>query len=367
MGTTSEFPGAGWSRRAFLRRTAGLAVVAGLGAACAPSSPAPSGAAPAASTTRSAPTSSAAQPTSGTGQAATLRFGETGANAAEWGYYAAIEKGFFAKNGLKIDMHSANGAATVYQQLLAGAVDIGSSGLPQGILAVQSGAPIKLIAATTMVPPYRLAIGKDYHGWQDLKGKTISLGGPTDVTLYFWKVMVEKQGMQLTDFHYVWAGTAEDRYAALKSKSVAATLLLQPYDFRAEADGYQLLANLNDVLAPTDFIFAGVWVKTSALTDNEAHVVSFLKSQIQATSWLYDSANAAEAKTILNKYVPSTQDILDKTYDMLVKPGKFFSHDGVVSATTMDHVIQALVDIKALPAPVPQDKFVDTQVVQKAA
>jgi ABC-type nitrate/sulfonate/bicarbonate transport system substrate-binding protein len=56
------------------------------------------------------------------------------------------------------------------------------TGAPPAAPTSDSGAKIKLVAGSTTVPSYRVAVGKDIKSWADLKGKTISLGGPNDVT-----------------------------------------------------------------------------------------------------------------------------------------------------------------------------------------
>ena len=333
-------------------RLFGLALLLSLTVACA----AQTGAPPA------APTSSQAKSTT----LSKIRFGQTGASASQWNYYVAKSKNFFANHGLDVEFITANNAQTVYQQILANATEVGVTGLPQGILAVDSGAKIKLVAGSTTVPSYRVAVGKDIKGWADLKGKTISLGGPNDVTYYYWKLLVEKQGLSLGDFNYVWAGATSDRFAALKANSVAGTLVLQPFDFQAQAEGYPILGTLTDVLPPDQYIFTGAWVKTDWAVANADTLVNLIQAQNEATAWMTDPAHADEVKGILQTYVPSTPDIIDKTYDLLIKGYAFFPKKAELPEPAMQNVIKSLVEVDAMKNEIPQSAFIDRQYIDRA-
>jgi ABC-type nitrate/sulfonate/bicarbonate transport system substrate-binding protein len=301
------------------------------------------------------------------GPATKVRFAQTGASASQWNYYIAKDKGFFTRNGLDVEFITGNNAQTVYQQVLANAAEFGVTGLPQGILAVDSGAKIKLIGGSTSVPSYRVAVGKDIKTWADLKGKTISLGGPNDVTYYFWKLLLDKQGLSLSDFNYVWAGATTDRFAALKANSIAGTLLLQPFDFQAESEGFPMLGTLTDVLSPDQYVFTGAWVKSDWATANAETIVSLIKAQNEATAWMYDPAHADEVKAVLQAYVPSTPDIINKTYDLLIKGYQFFPKLSDLPEPAMQNVIKSLVVVDAIKTEIPQATFIDRQYVDKAA
>lgn len=357
-------------RRQFLAAV-GLGGAAALLAACSQASPSSTGSSGAATSATSAAGASATKPAGTTAPAAAgsttkINFGQTGITSSQWNFYVAQDKGIYAKHGLDVNFITGDSAQTVYQQVIAGATQYGTTGLPQGILAVQGGAKIRMVNSCTTVPAYRIAAAKDVKTWSDLKGKTISLGGPDDVTYYFWKLLIDKQNMQLNDFKYVWAGATTARYAALKSNSVAATMLLQPFDFQAQSEGYPILGSLTDVLKPSDYIFTGGWVRTDWAASHGDAIVNLIRAQNEGTAWLTDPANETEAKAILLKYVKTTQDLANKTYDLIIKGYGFFPKDGSMPDQAINNVISSLTTIGALKGTISASAFVDKQYLQKA-
>src|SRR4029078_8515626 len=99
-------------------------------------------------------------------------------------------------------------------------------------------APIKIVPGAASTAPFRVVAAKTIRGWSDLKGKTISVGGLTDVTLYFLRVMARKNGLADRDYDRRFAGGTPARFAQLVSEAVAAAMLTNPVDFSALEQGY---------------------------------------------------------------------------------------------------------------------------------
>jgi len=99
----------------------------------------------------------------------------------------------------------------------------------------QQGAGILRIVGK--VPPYAIEAQKDIHSLKELKGKTIAIGGRTDITRLYYDRMLEPNGVHWGDYDAIVIGSTTGRLAALKSGAVAATMLLPPFSFRAEAEG----------------------------------------------------------------------------------------------------------------------------------
>src|SRR5262245_56216253 len=83
----------------------------------------------------------------------------------------------------EIDSIVAGAAVGVVQQLAAGSLNIAQAATDQSLRAILRGAPIRIIAGAASNAPFRVVAAKTINSWSDLKGKTISVGGLTDVTL----------------------------------------------------------------------------------------------------------------------------------------------------------------------------------------
>ena len=130
--------------------------------------------------------------------AETITLGITSATAFSVPHYIAQEKNYYAAAGLNVDTIIAGSANGVLQQLAAGSINIGQAATDQTLRAIKRGAPIRIVAGAASNAPFRMIAAKGTKSWSELKGKTISVGGLTDVTLYFLRTMAHKTASATT-------------------------------------------------------------------------------------------------------------------------------------------------------------------------
>src|SRR6516225_1285879 len=74
--------------------------------------------------------------------------------------------------------------------LTAGSIDLAlSTVLADPIRAIDKGSPIASVRIEMQAPPYTLLAKPAIKQWADLKGKTISIGGPKDITRIYLERM----------------------------------------------------------------------------------------------------------------------------------------------------------------------------------
>ena len=161
-----------------------------------------------------------------------------------------IKNGYFDAADIKIDLVFAQSNASVIQQLAAGSYNIApSAGMVDPIRAIDKGAPVALVRIVIQAPPYALLAKPEIKSIEDLKGKTIIIGGAKDITRIFTERMLAPHGLKSGDYDYVFAGATSARFSALKSGAVDAALLTMPFNFFAETAGYTNLGFTFDVSA----------------------------------------------------------------------------------------------------------------------
>src|SRR5581483_3466617 len=117
------------------------------------------------------------------------------ASANLWPALIGIEKGFFAAEGLDVDIVYVQSSAALVQQVTAGSLGVSiSTGLADPLRAVGMGAPISIVRIEVQAPPYDLVAKPSIKKIEDLKGKVISLGGPKDITRIYVERMLEPHG-----------------------------------------------------------------------------------------------------------------------------------------------------------------------------
>jgi NitT/TauT family transport system substrate-binding protein len=297
--------------------------------------------------------------------AETLTLGVVAKLALQWPVYAALEKGYFDRVGVKLDIVATGGSAKAGQQLAAGAINIGEAGLPDLLRPIDQGAPIKIIAYEVAEPPYKLVGRKDVHSIAELKGKKVMIGGTKDITLIYLEALAKPAGLKPSDFDLLYAGATTARFAALVSGGVDAAILTSPFDFQALGQGYSDLGSVHKVLPGLPF--TGYGVNTTWGAANRNTVVNFLRAVHQGVEWLYDQKNRDEALAILVKATGAKPEDAAKTYDLFIHELRAFRRDGSMPAAGFQRLLEAVADLGDLPKPPPPAaKFVDESYLKAA-
>jgi len=296
--------------------------------------------------------------------ASEIVFGITSQTAFSLAHYVATERNLYAAENLKVETFVAGAAVQVLQQLAAGSLNMAQAATDQSLRAILRGAPIRIVAGAASNAPFRMVAAKTIKGWGELKGKTISVGGLTDVTLYFLRVMARKNGLADNDYDLLFGGGTPSRFAQLASGAVAAAMLTNPVDFSALEQGYVDLGSVPEYLPN--------WAQNNILIDtrwaqaNRATVVAFLRAQIKATKYIYDPANRDNVIAILAKYTKTSPQVTAATYDLYMKQ-HVIARDAALFEDGIRSNLEALVAMGDVPSIPSLAGFVDATFLAEAA
>jgi ABC-type nitrate/sulfonate/bicarbonate transport system substrate-binding protein len=295
---------------------------------------------------------------------AEITFGMTSNTAFGLAHYIATEKKYYEAENLKVDSIVAGAAVGVLQQLAAGSLNIAQAATDQSLRAILRGAPLRIIAGAASSAPFRVVAAKTIKDWSDLKGKTISVGGLTDVTLYFLRVMARRNGLADRDYDLLYGGGTPSRFAQLASGAVAAAILTNPVDFAALEQNYVDLGSVPQYLPN--------WAQNNIITNtrwaqrHRAAVVRFLRARIKATNYIYEAANRDDVVAALVKYTSTTQQIAAATYDLYISQ-QVIAHGAALSGDGIKANFDALVALGDLTARPPLADFIDGSFLAEAS
>lgn len=165
------------------------------------------------------------------------------------GIYLAQERNYFKEQGLEIDLIDFKNSGAEMTVLLAkGELDVGAGNLSSGLFnAIAQGQNFKLVAdkghlekgkdyIALIVRADHIANGR-YKTLKDLKGFKMGLTALDGVSQQILaERFLEKAGLKSSDVEFVKLSYAEMN-AALKAKTIDATIQLEPYIAKAEIDG----------------------------------------------------------------------------------------------------------------------------------
>lgn len=306
----------------------------------------------------------AAAPCAPAHAAGTITLGITSATAFSIPHYIAEEKKLYAAEGLTVDTIIAGSANGVLQQLAAGSLNIGQAATDQTLRAIQRGALIRIIAGAASNAPFRMVAAKGTKSWSELKGKSISVGGLTDVTLYFLRTMARRNGLGDKDYDLLYGGGSPNRLTQLLSGAVAGAILTNPHDFMALEQGFVDLGSVPEYLP--HWAQNNIQVDTRWAAQHRAEVLAFLRVHIRATRYFYDPANRDDVIAILAKHTRTTPDIAAKTYDLYVRL-QVIAPDAALFTDGLQQNIDALVAIGEFKTPPALAGFIDPSFLAEVA
>ncbi len=315
-------------------------------------------------TTTGAPATTGASTTAAPKNLGTVTFSQVGPDAGKWPIYAAVSEGFFKQQGISVTISVSGSSPAGVQEVLANAVDVAEVGDTDAISGAAGGGSVVLVAGEENSPPYVMNVAKGITSIAQLKGKKISVAAPTNITKLYWNAIAQGNGLSPTDFTYLYSPTTGDRFAALKGGVVQAAMLLPPFSFEAEAQGFQAIASAAKYLP---YPFTAIAVNPSWASSHSAQLDAFLKGYLQGIQWLYNPANQTAAINLLVQITKSTQSAATQSYDFFVNQLKTFPTNGSLSSTEMAKVAQAMVGLGAFKQAPATSKFMDMSYIQKAA
>jgi len=358
---------------ASLRRTgspvwgAGLAFALMLAVACTPAGGGGSSAAkPAGAPAAGAPPATAASASS-PASAEPDELNETITTFAfsYWPTMVAQDKGFLKARGLKVELTVTPRIPDSARGLASGSFQIGSFIPDTALLAVQQGAPATMVGIETEKPVYRLAVQPSIGSFADLRDKTFAVGAVNDVTAGMLRRVLRLNGVPPGEYEIVGVGSTPERYAALTSGQAAGVLLTPPLNFRAERDGFKMLANLAEILPP--YAFAALVVNRDWAQANRGAAVRWLAAMHDSVRWLYDPANRDEAIQILAEWTKTSEEDSRGTYSIVVEQDKAYPPELRGTRAHLEALVDLMREVGTAPDPLPDlDRFLDNSYLDEA-
>jgi NitT/TauT family transport system substrate-binding protein len=218
-----------------------------------------------------------------------------------------------------------------------------------------------VVRIDVQAPPYDLVAKPNITNMKELKGKVISLGGPKDITRIYVERMLASSGINTGDVDMVFAGATTARASALLAGAVDAAILLPPFNFQAEAKGFNSLGLTVDYVK--DLPFSGTAVNVAWANANKETLEKLLRAKNKSIAWFEDEQNRDGALRILKSASSLNQDDVYKAYKFF-RDGHFFEPTGKVSRAKLSALAKAMESLGDLPGALDVDKLVLPGVTQ---
>ncbi|MBI5301333.1 MAG: ABC transporter substrate-binding protein [Chloroflexi bacterium] len=245
------------------------------------------------------------------------------------GFFVAREKGFYAEEGLDVDIQEGGGSGVVAGLVANNQSPVAYIDSATMIQRVVGGMPIKAVAVMLQQSPmafiYRADAAKPTKV-SEIKGSRIAIT-QGDASLAIFTAFLGKEGLKLDDVQFVMTANPQAKEQAVLNKQADALLgyfMDQGPRMQLQTGvkmGWTRLYDINGTSTLSSAIVVNnEWIKDAKNQD-------VLKRFLRATQrgWQYTSENRAEAAKIFIKYAPAfTEEIakleIDGTMTILQSP-----------------------------------------------
>ncbi|HEY8580864.1 MAG TPA: ABC transporter substrate-binding protein [Beijerinckiaceae bacterium] len=286
--------------------------------------------------------------------------------------YVAQDKGFFAREGLTVNVTATPSSGFQMSNLIAGKFQIAGTAV-DNLIAYQEGqgtakveGPVDLVTImggsstelALMALPSIKTIG-------ELKGKEFALDSLSTGYAFVLRKMLEKNGLQPSDYTFMAVGGTRERLEALKGGKMSAALITEPFTTQAKRDGFTYLGEAVESVGRYQ---ASVQIANRAWAkENEKVVVGYIRGVLAGIEWIYDPKNKEEATKILAGRIKIPEAAAAPTIDGLTKGRAALDPKGKLDVEGLRTVIalreQFAEPKKKLGAP---EKYFDETWYQKA-
>ena len=179
--------------------------------------------------------------------------------------YTALDYGIFEKYGLKMEHVFIRGSSASLAALAADEIQLLYCAAEATIPGLATGVDAKLVAAPLVKLPYVLVTRKEIKRPGDLKGKSLGVTRPGDLSARLSLAVLKKFNMADEVMIRPIGGSQSERYQAMAANVVQGVVVTPPLDVRAKNDGFNVLYRLVDLDLP--FIYSSVHANSKILRD----------------------------------------------------------------------------------------------------
>lgn len=252
------------------------------------------------------------------GGLSTIKVGILSPSANASPIYIAQDQGMFKKAGLDVEITSfTGGGASSSAALASGAVNVAMGGPGSFIGSIAKKAIHGKVIAQLMGQHSDLVAAKGISSVSDLKGKTIGVSGINSSDDVFIEALLQKEGLSKKDYTIITAGNPTNRYAALSSGKIQATIEPDTQRVTSNKTGTVLVkAEDSPVRMPGQVFYAS----DSFLSGNVVALKKFVKAMTEAATWARKPANLAAATKSCMKGSGSTEAVCEGVIKFMYKP-----------------------------------------------
>lgn len=226
---------------------------------------------------------------------------------------AAQGEGYFAEEGVTVNIEALNGSGAVLQALASGQAQIGNPGAGPFLQARARGVPVKMIYRLNPLSSYSLVVpaGSDIADPAALKGKVIGIGTADGAEAAFARSILTEAGLtEGDDYSFLVVGDGGQATAGFLRKDIDAYAAATSDVAILNARGVEMAAITPEKYKT--FFGNSLAAMEDWLAANPEDVAGFGRAMVKGARWAADPAN--RDKLLEHIAAENPQEIEDKDF-----------------------------------------------------
>jgi ABC-type nitrate/sulfonate/bicarbonate transport system substrate-binding protein len=280
-------------------------------------------------------------------------------------FYAGVERGFFTKRGLNVQLEFTESSEKQRQGLANGTVDIVHSAVDNAVAMIDVAKIDVVIVSGGDSGTNEFYVQNYVKDYPDIRGHPIVVDATnTAYALQAKKILLQHGLKDGTDYTFAPVGNGERRLKALfDDRNNAGAILNLPYSLQAGARGMHSLGRTTDMLGP--YQAGGAFVRRDWARDHAATLEQYLAAFVEALRWTLDQKNRADAVAILVDKLKLPPDMAAKSLELMAEPGFGFARDAAFDLKGFADVLALRAEVEG-GTPADPQRYIDLGYYDRA-
>ena len=259
--------------------------------------------------------------------------------------FAALENGYFEKEGLQVDFSTTPSSIYQFEALAAGDADIIMTAFDNvvaycngsGAVDLSGKSDFSVIMGATQIELAFVA-HPEIESISDLKGHSIALDALTTGFAFVFYEMIARAGLDLNECELIPVGATPVRWKAVQDGKASGTLTIEPFTSLAKAAGFKTLEISTNLFE--SYQGGVVAAKDTWINDNPIAVKAYLRSYLQGLDWVLNPKNALQAQDLLLAKMPAIKPkVVSSVMRSLLCPRTGLTVNGALLSKGIDTVL----------------------------
>jgi NitT/TauT family transport system substrate-binding protein len=231
--------------------------------------------------------------------------------------WVTLDKGFFRKYGLDVQMILIESGTTTAQSLVAGDISFATLAGPAVIQSSLRGADTVMVAGIVNTLTFQLFTDKMISRPDQFKNKSVGVTRFGSATDFAMRYALDKYGLVADkEVSILQLGNVPALLAAMEAGKIQGAMLSAPTSLRAKKLGYPMLADLQ--MLGLEYQHTSVATSRALLKSKPDLARDFLRAYVEGIH--FAKTHRRETIEVLGKYLRTDdKEVLEDTYESIVQ------------------------------------------------